>query len=455
MSAPHLSFLYQTRTILSTRLPLNRSVARSLHTSRCFQKRDAHIPFESGVNVDDEVIPSKPKRTNTITPSERQTFDRIFADIAARGTIPQSRFEIPEPTPAARRSTNFIFNVAAIESKQKDSSHLVASPAQLAEASRDRNKALLRFPPSLRAAANRAFNILQPGYPSDDATDSIESASQGQAEEPPNSLLLRTAEMDAKRAPEEKRVNDLMEAARTDFELWDVLENEVFSLPAKFGLVIQADAQEKEVLEQIEIEADRQTKHLKKNKANSSRKRLIKQLTALRQKRELTDEELAERKQNMVQYGPLYPAFLLRGLRLLDTKFALPSRLALNVLPRVKELGLESFVLGVSTPFYNELLRIYYHRNGDLERMLDLLEEMRDSGLYFDGGTASVLNQVHHQTKYLAAGEFGPLGRVIMTMPEYEDSVRTRIGHWNRGVDLSIAQRRRDIVHSELTGRSL
>ena len=51
---------------------------------------------------------------------------------------------------------------------------------------------------------------------------------------------------------------------------------------------------------------------------------------------------------------------------------ALLSPLTFSLLPRIKELGLESFVLGVSTPFYNELLEIYWKRRGDLLGMMGL-----------------------------------------------------------------------------------
>ncbi|KAK7943913.1 uncharacterized protein PG986_013026 [Apiospora aurea] len=448
MSTSYLPFLYQTRTILRTRLPLNRTVARALHTTpACLSKKaDKHIPFEVGIEREEKA--PEPGAKGTITPTERQTFDRIFADIAARGAIPRPNNDLPAPSPTARRSTNFILNAAAndaIDTRPE----LLASPVQLAEASKDRNKALLRFPPSLRAAANRAFNILKPNYPSDEATGSIEQGPQAEADDTPNSFILHMVELDAKREPEERRINERMESATSEFELWDVLETEVFSLPAKFGLVMEPDAREKRIQEKQEVHERRTAKASKQPKENKKIRKLKKKIAML-EPQEPSEEELAERKQNMYQYGPLYPAFLLRGLRLLDTKFPMSSRLTLNVLPRVKELGLESYVLGVSTPFYNELLRIYYHRYGDLEKMLDLLEEMRHSGLYFDEGTASILTQVHQQTKSLANGDFGPFGQAIMTMPEYEYSVRTRIGHWHRGVDISIKQRNRDIDYQKL-----
>ncbi|KAK6850633.1 hypothetical protein PG987_000267 [Apiospora arundinis] len=448
MSTSYLPFLYQTRTILCTRLPLNRTVARTLHTtSTRFAKRDKHIPFESDVRTDEEVLPQAKEKRRALSLRPSAKLSRASSPtLLPVAQSPRLDDDLPLPSPTARRSTNFILNAAANEMVDTRA-EIVASPAQMAEASKDRSKALLRFPPSLRAAANRAFNILKPNYPSDEATESIGSASQAEADEPPNSVLLRMVEMNAKREPEERRVNELMESASSDFELWEILEEEVFSLPGKFGLVMRPDAQQQRIQEKQAIEENRSKK---RKKVPAQERKLMKHMAKLQREQELTDEELAERKQNMYQYGPLYPAFLLKGLRLLDSNFPQSSRLTLNVLPRVKELGLESYVLGVSTPFYNELLRIYYHRYGDLERMLDLLEEMRHSGLYFDEGTASILDQVHNQTKNLANGKYGPFGQVLMTMPEYEDSVRTRIGHWKRGVDISIQQRDHDIDYQKL-----
>jgi hypothetical protein len=163
-----------------------------------------------------------------------------------------------------------------------------------------------------------------------------------------------------------------------------------------------------------------------------------------------TDQPETSEKLNLYIYGPLYPSYLLHGLRLLDKSFSQPSTLALSVLPRIKELGMESFVLGVSTPFYNELLDIYYSRYGDLSKMLDLLEEARHSGLYFDSDTTAVLSKAQYQTDSLVAGKHGPFATAFMTMPEYERSMRERIKHWHRAVDISISQRDQDIDYERL-----
>ena len=133
------------------------------------------------------------------------------------------------------------------------------------------------------------------------------------------------------------------------------------------------------------------------------------------------------------------------------TAFHSPSPLVFSILPRIKELGLESYVLGVSTPFFNELLTIYWTRRGDLSGMLDLLEEMRHCGLYFDRRTAGILNQVEAAVFNLANGRSG-LGKALMLMPEFEKLQRERIRHWHRVVDLSVRERQDDIGFAEATG---
>ncbi|RYP47034.1 hypothetical protein DL768_006829 [Monosporascus sp. mg162] len=86
----------------------------------------------------------------------------------------------------------------------------------------------------------------------------------------------------------------------------------------------------------------------------------------------------------------------------MDTAFHASSPLALNVLFRVKELGFESYVLGVVDALYNELLEVYSSRYGNLPGMLDLLEEMRHCGLYFDDQISSILGRAQAAVRNLA-----------------------------------------------------
>ncbi|KAK9776152.1 putative Mtf2-like C-terminal domain-containing protein [Seiridium cardinale] len=440
MSAPPLLFLYQTRTLLRCRrLP---SIARSLHVTPARRSRGENdIPFaQDGPGADIPV--GKTQTRGTITPTERETFDRIFADIAARGLKPRMQQDVRPASETTRRATNLIIEAAAaVDDAGGITRGKPISAAQYVSAARDKDKALLRFPPSLRAAASRAFELLNPDHPAaflppngkqttkPEADETDETAEMWQT---PKNSILRAVEVDAKRQPEQKRVERLMSGAQTDFELWDIMEQEVFCYPQKLGL--------KKSAPRVRISKARTQKEVNDAKIRRGSRSPIATPTNTDVQQFSDDPKL-----NLYIYGPLYPSFLLFGLRLLDKGFAAPSSLALSVLPRIKELGLESFVLGVSTPFYNELLSIQYSRFGDLSNMMNLLEEMSHSGLYFDEGTVAVLNRAYNHTGGLSAGNHGPFAEAIMTMPAYEQSVRDLLRDWHRNVDFSMKQRDADI----------
>ncbi|ETS85912.1 hypothetical protein PFICI_03937 [Pestalotiopsis fici W106-1] len=441
MSTPPLLFLYQTRTILRCRrLP---SITRSMHVSPSHRRKsDDHIPFAREIPEDVLPLEDTKETRGTITPTERQTFDRIFSDIAARGLKPRPQQDRnAQSSETTRRAANLILEAAASDDAGKGLRGKPISAAQMVSAAKDKEKALLRFPPSLRAAATRAFELLNPDHPSSYAPAAASTTADGDANssdeiwETPKNSTMRLVEVDAKRYPEQKRVEDLMSTAKSDFELWDIMEREVFTYPQKLGL--------HNVTAPVKISGKARRKDRKKKRQAQE------QATGLPHESK-EDVFEGDPKLNLYVYGPLYPSFLLFGLRLLDKGFVTPSPLALSVLPRIKELGLESFVLGVSTPFYNELLGIYYGRHGDLTNMMTLLEEMSHSGLYLDEGTVSVLIKAYNQTEQLATGAHGQFAHAFMTMPAYEKSVRNSIRHWHRDVDLSIKQRDADIDYRQM-----
>ncbi|KAI1207496.1 uncharacterized protein F4807DRAFT_434772 [Annulohypoxylon truncatum] len=489
MSSTSLPFLYYTRTILRTsprKAPT--TLARSLHATVRQQVRgNDDIPFDLNVGEED-ILRRRPEsqqqqqaeagRRGTITPSERLIFERIFADIRARGLKPT--FRPDSPSDAATRSTMLIMQQAAQDAGQSRPA-TVAAPGLLAGAARDRHKALLRFPPELREAAGKALGTIQSSSAvthfgggrgdeeqqqegGEDAAkaDKKKEADVDEGWKTPAHSINRTIELEAKRRPERVRVEGLIVNAKTDFELWDVLEKEVFTMPARLGINRGAPTTEPEEEISDELEAEEEG-IVDEELANSSEEASDALDTAEvagnepENEAEGTDDVAADvdvapdsdtppEELSLYVYGPLYPAYLLLALRRLDTAFRAPSLLAFSLLPRIKELGLESYILGVSTPFYNELLEIYWNRRGDLPGMLHLLEEMRHCGLYFDEQTASILNQVDTATAALATKvSSGSFGRALMTMPEYDRDIRDRLRHWHRIVDLSIKEREQDI----------
>ena len=456
MSFTLMPFLYQTRTIF--RIPATRRAstrtAHSFHTT-VQRPKETSIPFDYEIGPPEEdtatdQVPD-PAQRGTITPSERQIFERIFADIEARGLKPVIKDDdMPPPNPIAGRSARLIMEQAAYDAGQSLPSTVV-SPAILSGAARDRAKALLRFPPSLRGATNNVLDTIknqalkskrdENEISFDPETASAEEDFLDDDFKAPAHTFPRVLELEAKRYPERTRIEGLITSAASDFELWDILEKEVFTMPARLGIV-KAPV---ESGESDEVEAV-----LKPKKRGRKPKAKVEEEAG----RESTPEESGDispsaddsNKLSLYVHGPLYPAYLLLALRRLDTAFSAPSPFVFSILPRIKELGLESYVLGVSTPFFNELLTIYWNRRGDLAGMLDLLEEMRHCGLYFDKQTASILNKVDAGLNDLTNPERrSGLGGALMQMPEYELSQRQRIRHWHRAVDLSAREREEDL----------
>ncbi|EAQ92096.1 hypothetical protein CHGG_00331 [Chaetomium globosum CBS 148.51] len=481
MSTTLLPFLYQTRTLqrmsrggLST--PGFRALLHS--TTRANSPRERPRPIKP-TNAGPDDIPfqlpegyERPdKRTDaerdaesgvksTITPSEREAFTRIFEEIAARpkagapaesaatspedggGDIPSKTkepedasflpglrgFKMPvenfpvrteEPNPELIRNTiNIIVQDAAeIQTSSRRQTKKPFDPLHPLEqisSATEWEKAFLRFPPSLRQAARMALGTVEEGKAAERLGNANAAPEDGTSEEKRTDAqmdlaldpLSKDVQNEALRREERTRVDAKMRAAKNDFELWDVLEDEVFPLVRKFGLDEVA------------------------SKTESSSKRGGK-----RKKSELP----------LHIYGPLYPAYLLNALGLFDTHFARSSPLALHILPRVKELGPASYVLGVSTPFYNELARVLWNRYGDPTAVFNLLEEMRVVGLYCDEGTRQVVLQIEQFLASVGQGHWGPFLRELVSLPEYEFAVLPRIRHWMTTINHHIVERRNSL----------
>jgi len=404
----------------------------------------------------------------TITPTERQAFERIFEEIAARrpatafspevdvtgdGALGQSRYAdnshghpasgmpTPEKATHARQSVDII--MAAAERTNTYGAGATTAfdelhPLEAVSSASDGAKALLRFPPSLRQAARLALGVIEydrhtpstvlrlgeTGASTGGKSDRPQRAGDPTRARTPtrsaatndNDLLgdgdrsvasiAKQVELEARRRDLRRGIEEKMRATTSDFALWDVMEQNVFPLVDRLGI------------------GDRVGSALKKRKGKSAR-----ESQAL----------------DMHVYGACYPSLLLYGLRLLDTRFATTSPLSLSILPRIKELGLTSYVLGVSTPFYNSLMAIYWKKYGDVTRVLGLLEEMRHAGLYFDDATRDLVRAMWFCFHDFEAGKKGPVLQALMAMPELEDALLTRLRHWTRQVEASIDERQRDV----------
>ena len=123
----------------------------------------------------------------------------------------------------------------------------------------------------------------------------------------------------------------------------------------------------------------------------------------------LTPEQLEVRKQQEATFLTYnYPLLLTTFLDELRTNFP-SSQLAFTVLPMVKSLGRQSYVLGASTGLYNGIILDTWRVFSDFHRINELLLEMENAGLEFDYDTLDVLGKIRRQGDRILKGERGVL----------------------------------------------
>jgi hypothetical protein len=346
-------------------------------------------------------------RESTITDSERSAFGRIFSDIYNRSRGFSKNLASGDPfaeesmqaseNPTNRRKSKSklsdIFNDAILHRDQNDIRNDIESVVG-------------QYPPALRAAAAQAIGLV---VDKEKSTD------------------MDTEQLEALREPERFRIEGLMKAARTDFELWEVMENEVFSLIPKLGL---GDAPE--------TNEEVSTKNKRKKGENISKKDDPSSEEVSEDPSLSTGSGANHMTSQLALYGPLYPSFLLLGLRLLDRSFAKPSPLTLSLLPKIRSLGFISHVLGASTQFYNELLRIYRYRHDDFRGIHNLLGEMEHSALDLDEETMEIVIDIMKTQLGVHRGDKGSAIRALWSMPEFAPNT---FRSWRDKIALAIGER--------------
>ncbi|TDZ59712.1 hypothetical protein CTRI78_v005164 [Colletotrichum trifolii] len=343
------------------------------------------IPFEWEGPVPDEPVDDIPSGQDedttiksTITPSERHVFRKIFDDLSRRGSLAK---RAPPP--------EFFDDDAAAE-------------AEATSQESTREAILSRFPPSLRRAAEVAMGMRDEQQ--DHPTSRFRSRSPLKRDEAPE-LDEAAQELESMRQQihmfQSAHLQKLIDECVTDAEVWVVLEREVFSMVEKLGI---AQPQSRDA--EVDTEAQE------------------------------TGETVATL--NMDTHGPIYSSHLLLGLKALDNNFAQSSPLALNVLPRVKELGLASYVLGVSTPFYNQLASIFWHRYGDTMAVSAVLDEMQHAGLYYDRQTQELVDAIEADLESFRDGKLGVFSNIVGTDSGYNLQVKVTFARHARRIRHSI-----------------
>lgn len=339
---------------------------------------DNSIPFEFDDEEQANAHASDIEQEGTLTPSETEIFKSIFDDIS-HARLPQNKKpQLDQQQPRdAYPSTGY--------GAERRSGNTLVEKARGANFSED---FLKRYPSSLRRAAENALGKfeLAPKRPNLYNMTELDKAEKKQLQE--------WAKYESLRERERSRVEKLMQDCQTDAELWEVLEKEVFSLPEKLGI------------------------HEQNKTAQKIRK--------LKKKAKAQDNEAV-----MDVHGYLYSHYLNYGLNLLDTGFPKPSILAFNILPRIKKLGLSSYVLGVSTPLFIKLAEIHWKRYGDATSAFDVLDEMKPLGLFPTeklGELEELIEQISDHLHSCTWGAQGPFVMAMMQAPPFDATLTSRLG---------------------------
>ncbi|KAF5001171.1 hypothetical protein FGRMN_1195 [Fusarium graminum] len=404
MSRNLLPFLYQTRTLqLTTRRPatvlFTQKAGVATETKRP-RRIDNSIPFEFDDEEQANAHVSDIEQQGTLTPSETEIFKSIFDDIS-HARLPQNK----KPPQLGQQQSREAPPANGYGVERRLGNTLV----EKARGANFSDDFLKRYPSSLRRAAENALGKfeLAPKRPNLYGLTELDKAEKKQ--------LREWAKYEALRGEEKERVEKLMQDCQTDVALWDVLEKEVFSLPERLGIV----------------EAAKPVKRGRKDKTT-------------KEPREQNNSEAV-----MDVHGHLYSHFLNHSLNLFDTGFPKPSILAFNILPRIKELGLSSYVLGVSTPLFIKLAEIHWKRYGDAISAFDTLDEMKPLGLFPTEKLEEIEELVEQISEHLHSCTWGAQGPFVMAMmqaPPFDATLTSRLGRM-KGL---IAKKK---FHNEREGR--
>ena len=182
----------------------------------------------------------------------------------------------------------------------------------------------------------------------------------------------------------------MFEEARTDAEIWTILETEVFSLIERYNI----EKQKKE--EALEAAKKPNRKKGRLSKAENVVKAVEAASPGTRAQEIKAKATTKDEATLHALLSSNYAIYCLAALRELRRHFP-TSPYTMNVMPAIKRLGPISHVLAASTDLYNELLFLKWKEYGDLHGLVDLMEEMGNQGIEGNEVTLELVKMVHRQ----------------------------------------------------------
>ena len=409
------------------------------HAQAYKTRRDHNVPFEGDPYTKPEVPFENPNpqssKRSTITKTEKAVFDRIFKDLAHNFTSPlyvqrgadlediDAEAEVSSKVDDLERSFNVnadlnaIFDAAIRELRGREEAAALASTKR----------------------SHPQYDLL----PQERAIDTVIGTEAGwRTIKRPlrmglgrsialNSGIVTKTTQDRLAKAAEKHKNMvfmLLERARTDVEIWGVLEGKVFNVVRDLNEKIDEDKRARR--KEMEVEEAKE-----RSKRMIDTEEMGKPLVKRKRMSKLETEEIIEREISMALatnelfyiLQENYAEYLLRVLRLLRTDYP-TSNYVRYLLPTIKRLGPISYVLGTSPGLYNELLFLHWSEYSDLHGMADLLQEMMDKGIETNSVTMVLLTRLRRLRHYGRIGKMGPVVQHFWHMKGTLEGYRRIVG---------------------------
>src|ERR1700760_721909 len=185
------------------------------------------------------------------------------------------------------------------------------------------------------------------------------------------------------RVQEHDRILSLLNKAKSDMALWEVLHRELFSKIQAINLTDQ----------QLNSESKNKKKKIGRKKVKGAVPEPTTSHTSSDRVEKLEDSSSKSEFSDFEVLGPNYSRLMRSAVRQLRTHFP-SSQFPFTILAEIKRLGLQSYALGASTRLFNEVISASWAHSGDFNRVSSLLEEMERTGIDFDWETLEIVRAV-------------------------------------------------------------
>ncbi|KAI8938797.1 hypothetical protein NX059_004660 [Plenodomus lindquistii] len=385
-----LPFLYQTATIQQCTTATRHDARRSF---RSRSNGNDDVPFEDGTLP--PAVEDEPVRPTTITDTERKAFRKLY----------QTATRQEQEKGKSGKQHAIVQDEIADEYYEEDED----SPVSLDQVFDD----VLKGKPALKARQSPHQSRLQRNKPPPKTAQSTSQKDPGetQATSPTKAAIK---ELKLRRTAELQRFTTLLSTAKTDLDLWALLETHVLT-PVR----------------QLDLDGTSKTKA-----DLSATTRLNAKHSKLKFKKSITEPF----EENLVKQRILFqnfPHYLIHAVTTLRDAFP-SSPLPLSILPAIKALGRSSYALGATTTLYKHLLRTAWLHHSSYATIDALLTDMENSAIEFDADILALLDSIIKEHNMALSGVFGREMLMVYGMEMFGEGVG-KIRHWREVLEKRLA----------------